>query len=110
MKKVMFLAIFLTVNAYAKKIVLDIPDKDIAVVENDVPDAEQWIKAAWAGKVNKSRDRMIQAEVSRSLNAKEGLPSTGDAIIAKAMSRSDYKNRKQRDAVELKADSTKRTK
>lgn len=90
--------LFLTTEVHARKITLDIPDQDIAIVENDVVDAEQWIKEAWTGKLNKCRDRMITAETTRSIQAGETLPNSSSAIISKAMKRSDYKNRKQRDA------------
>lgn len=100
------MALFLTGStANAKQIILDIPDSDIKIVENDVVSAEEWIRAAWAGKVNKCKDRIIQAEVKRSLEEQKGLPATNAAIIAKAMGRSDYKNRKQRDAENMKAES-----
>lgn len=98
MKKFLFLAIFIATNAHARRIVLDIPDQDIAVVENDVIDAEQWIKDAWAGKVSKCQDRIIKAEIDRSLQGGESLPTGRAGIIGKAMKRSDYKSRKQRDA------------
>lgn len=99
-KTTLFLLVFLPLAspAFSKQIVLTIPDKDIAIVENDVVDAEQWIKDAWAGKLNKCRERMIRNEVETSLSAGETIPASKDAILNKAMNRPGFKNRKQRDA------------
>jgi hypothetical protein len=82
----------------AKSIVLNIPDNDAKIVENDVVDAEQWIKDAWAGKLSNCKKRLIKSEIDRSVQSGEALPAGEDAIVQKAFSRPDYKNRKQRDA------------
>lgn len=102
MKRFVFGLIFVAVNAQARQITLEIPDRDIVIVENDVSDAEEWIKAAWAGKVNKCKERMVRNEVDRSVREGSTLPTGEAAIIAKALKRSDYKNRKQRDLAEQK--------
>jgi len=82
---------------HARQVVLDIPDNDIKIVENDVIDAEQWIKDAWAGKLAKCKSRIIKVEVDRSVQANETLPAGDAAIIQKAFSRTDFKPRKLRD-------------
>lgn len=92
----------LVLNAEAKNITLSIPDKDIAIVENDVIDAEQWIKDAWKGKVEKCKERMVGAEIKRSVAENQPIPAGSDAIVDKAFARPDYKSRKQRDAEILK--------
>lgn len=93
---VLFL-IFVSSNCYAKKITLDIPDKDIQVVENDVMDAEEWIRNAWNGKLNKCKERLIKQEVDTSIKNGEVIPSNENEIIDKALSRPNYKNRKERE-------------
>ena len=86
----------------AKQIVLDIPDQEIKIVENDVIDAEQWLIDAWKGKVDHCKGRMIQAEVDRSIKDKEALPAGDDLIIKKAFDRPDYQDRKTREGKDPK--------
>ena len=97
MKKLL-LVLFFVSPLQAKTIVLNIPDNDIKVVENDVIDGEQWIKDAWAGKFNKCKERLVKQEVDRSIQEGSQIPSTADAIVQKAFLRPDYKNRRDRDA------------
>jgi hypothetical protein len=99
MKKLLFLSILLTVPAEARQIVLDISDRDIAIVENYVLDAEQWIKEAWAGQVNKRSSQMIDEEIRKSIENQEAIPAGEAAIIDKALSRPDYKSRQQREEI-----------
>ena len=98
MKKLLLALLFVS-PVQAKTITLNIPDNDLKVVENDVIDAEQWIRDAWNGKFNKCKDRLIKQEVDRSLQEGTAIPSTSDAIIQKAFSRLDYKPRKDRDKI-----------
>lgn len=98
MKHITFIILLTcSLTCEAKQIILDIPDNDMKIVENDVLDAEQWIKDAWAGKLNKCKERLLDQEVSRSVKDGETLPAGDTAIIQKAFARPDYKNRKQRD-------------
>lgn len=90
-------------KSYAKKIILDIPDDEIKIVEHDVVDAEQWIKGAWAGKVNNCKGRLAKEERERSI--KEGaqmIPASDDGLVQKAMARPDLESRKERDLREEK--------
>ncbi len=89
--------LLLSTNVYAKKITLNIPDTEIAVVENDVVDAEKWIQDAWEGKYNKCKERLIKGEIERSIQNNEIIPPGEGAVINKALNRPDYKNRKARD-------------
>ena len=82
---------------FAKSMTLDIPDREIKIVENDVVDAEQWIRAAWAGKVNKCRERLIKTEIDLSVKEQKAIPAGEDAIVDQHFSRPQYKNRKERD-------------
>lgn len=95
-----FLALlFLASTANAKQIVLNISNKDMAIVENEVFDAEEWIRQAWDGKLNKCKRRMIESEIKQSLANGNSIPSNQDAIVDQAFARPDYLNRKQRDNI-----------
>lgn len=95
---ILFLLILLLAStANAKQIVLDIPDNDIKIVENDVVDAERWIKDAWAGKLEKCKQRLVKSEIETSIKNGESLPGGEDAIAEKALSRPEFKPRKERD-------------
>ena len=87
----------LSLNAYAKTITLNIPDDEIKIVENDVVDAEQWMRDAWAGKVNNCKKRLIKSEIDLSVSKGESIPAGEAAIVQKYFSRPDYKSRKERD-------------
>ncbi len=100
MKKLLFLCLLITIQVEAKTITLTIPDSDIKVVEHDVLDAEQWIRDAWAGKLNKCKQRLINQEIEKSMNESSALPAGEAAVIQKALNRPGYENRKQRDARE----------
>jgi len=97
---VFFIILSLAMTAEAKNVVLNIPDEEIAIVENDVVDAEQWLKDAWAGKVSKCKERLVKKEVDQSIKDGETLPAGQDAIVSKHFARPDYKSRKQKDDVE----------
>jgi hypothetical protein len=99
MKKLLTILAFTLwpISAEARQIILDIPDQDLKIVENDVIDAEQWIKDAWSGKLNKSKSRMIDTEIKRSLSEGSAIPANVDEVIQKHLSRADYENRKQRE-------------
>ena len=98
MKKLLFLSLFLTVNAEAKRIVLDIPDEEIAIVETYVPDAEEWIRQAWAGKVNNRKEALVKEEVQHRLEKGLAIPASKEEIVAEGKKRMG--TRKERDAKE----------
>lgn len=81
----------------AKIIQLNIEDDDIKIVEHDVIDAEEWLLAAWKGKVSKCRERLIKKEVEESVQSQEPLPAGEDAILEKALKRPGYESRRQRE-------------
>lgn len=87
----------------ARQIIIDIPDREITIVENDVIDAEKWLRDAWAGKVNKSKSRLIDGEIKRSIQEMTSIPTTEDGIIDKALQRPDFKLRKDRENLEILA-------
>lgn len=96
MKHLLLIVLFVSPIS-ARQIVLDIPDEDIAIVENDVVDAEEWILGAWTGKLNKCKERFIKAEVDESVKEGTAIPAGEEAIIQKRFSRPGYESRKQRD-------------
>lgn len=96
-----FIFLLIASTAQAKQIVLDIPDNDIKIVENDVFDAEKWIKDAWAGKLAKCKSRLVASEVAVSVKNGETLPAGEDAIVQKAFSRTDYKSRSGKESISV---------
>ena len=97
MKKFIILILFCS-PVQAKVITLDIPDTDIAIIEHDVVDAEQWIKDAVAGKLAKCKERLLKKEIETSVKNGETLPAGEVAIIQKAFDRPEYKSRKEIEA------------
>lgn len=98
MKTIILLTvIFLPSMLCAKQIILNIPDNDIKIVENDVIDAEKWIKDAWAGKLSKCKERVIGKEVEISVKNREAIPAGDTLIIEKHFARPDYKSRKEKE-------------
>lgn len=83
--------------AHCKNICVDADQSDIAIVETYVTDSKDWLQTAWTQKVANRKQQMIREEVDRSISNSEALPAGDDKIIKKAMSRVDYKTRKQRD-------------
>lgn len=100
MKKLLLILLFAS-PLQAKTITLIIPDDDIKVVESEVLDAEQWIKDAWAGKLAKSKDRMIKREIDRSVKANEAIPAGETAIIDKVIKDPKFETRKEIEAKNL---------
>lgn len=94
------LQIIFAPGVMARRIVLDIPEEEIAIVETYVIDAEQWIRDAWAGKVNSRREALVKEEVQDSLENGRAIPATKEAIIQQGMQRMG--TRKQRDTEENK--------
>ena len=89
---------FLTISiCEAKQVTLTLDDNDVKIVENDVPDAVQWLTDAWNGKVNNCKKRMVKTEVDRSIQKSEAIPTGDAAIIQKVLSDPNYKSRKQKD-------------
>jgi len=95
MKKLIFLSLFLTTTAEAKRIVLDIPDEEVGIVETYVVDVEQWIKDAWKGKVNNRKEALIKEEVQHRLEKGMAIPASKEDIVREGMKR--LGTRKERD-------------
>ena len=77
---------------------LKIPQQWIVMIEDQVPDFQEWVYRAIEGKVNKSEEKILKKEIDRCLNEGTPIPDTRYTIINQALNRDDYKNRKERDA------------
>jgi len=44
-------------------ITFTVPDQEIAIIENDVPDAFPMDQDAWTGKLAKRKNRLIEMEI-----------------------------------------------
>lgn len=97
MKKLLFLSLLISPSVFAKQIILDIPDKDIKIVETDIPDAEEWVRSLWSNKLKNCSSRIIESETKRSRIEVQSIPAGDAAIIDKAFARPDYKSRKEQE-------------
>jgi len=88
------LALFLSFWA---TICIQVTQQEIDAVNDSVMDATSWLEQAWAGKVNKSEERIIKKEVDLSIENNEAVPAGRDAIIQKHLNRPGYKKRKDRE-------------
>ena len=95
MKKILFVLIFAPSISFARQVTIEIPDSEIAIVEDSVIDAVKWLESAWKGKVENCKDRIVNKEVELSIKGNESLPAGKDAIINKYLTRPDYKSRKE---------------
>jgi|TARA_R110000824_G_scaffold2500_1_gene11534 hypothetical protein len=81
------------------KITLTISETDQKILSNDIMDIDKWIKEALSGKINSCYKRMQREWTEKLLNDDsftDPIPSNKEDLIKLILSRSDYKNRKQR--------------
>ena len=81
------------------KITLTISETDQKILLNDIMDMDKWIKDALSGKINSCYKRMQREWTEKLLNDDsftDPIPSNKEDLIKLILSRSDYKNRKQR--------------
>jgi hypothetical protein len=81
------------------KITLTISETDKKILSNDIMDIDKWIKEALSGKINSCYKRMQREWTEKLLNDDsftDPIPSNKEDLIKLILSRSDYKNRKQR--------------
>ena len=81
------------------KITLTISETDKKILSNDIMDIDKWIKEALSGKINSCYKRMQREWTEKLLNddsITDPIPSNKEDLIKLILSRSDYKNRKQR--------------
>lgn len=88
-------------SLYAATFKITVPDREVKIVEDNVISAEQWLKDAWAGKVNNSKSHTAEREKQRLIKlGAYSVPAKEDDLVDSAFSQPDYKNRKQRDEEE----------
>jgi hypothetical protein len=81
------------------KITLTISETDKKILSNDIMDIDKWIKEALSGKINNCYKRMQREWTEKLMNDDsftDPIPSNKEDLIKLILSRSDYKNRKQR--------------
>ena len=81
-------------------ITVQISNEDVAYLENDLLDVDDWVQKAVVGKINNSKKRFIR-EWQQKLMADPDvttIPANTADFISGVKARPDYKNRAQRDA------------
>ena len=79
---------------------IEVDDTQQAVLNNDLLDINQWVQDAMTGKINNCWKRMQQDWTTKLMNDSsftDPIPSNQADFVKFITSRSDYKNRKQRD-------------
>jgi hypothetical protein len=79
---------------------IEVDDTQQAVLNNDLLDINQWVQDAMTGKINNCWKRMQQEWTTKLMNDDsftDPIPSNQADFVKLITSRSDYKNRKQRD-------------
>lgn len=103
-KTALLLLLLLPLPVQARQIVLDIPDQDIKIVEQIVVDSDKWIRAAWAGKVSKCKERIRRIEMELAEKENGSVPANLDAICQKYLARPGIKSAKEVEDELIKAD------
>lgn len=78
---------------------LELSTTDIQLLENDLLDVGDWIKAALIGKIEScwGRFRKDWMQILFDDPSVEAIPADREEFVALVVARSDYKNRKQRE-------------
>ena len=79
---------------------IDVDDIDQTVLKNDLLDIDAWVQAAMTGKINNCWKRMQQEWTTKLMNDSsftDSIPSNKADFVTLVTSRSDYKNRADRD-------------
>ena len=85
------------------QIIINLTDDEVKYLENDLIDINQWAQDAIKGKISKCKGRMI-AEWQPKLLADpeiETIPATESGLLATIVAHKDYKNRAEREAVQI---------
>ena len=80
---------------------IEVDDTDQTVLKNDLLDIDAWVQEAMAGKINNCWKRMQQEWTTKLMNDDsftDSIPSNKADFVTLVTSRSDYKDRKARDA------------
>ena len=79
---------------------IEVDDTDQTVLKNDLLDIDAWVQAAMTGKINNCWKRMQQEWTTKLMNDEsftDSIPSNKADFVTLVTSRSDYKNRADRD-------------
>jgi hypothetical protein len=79
---------------------IEVDDTDQTVLKNDLLDIDAWVQAAMTGKINNCWKRMQQEWTTKLMNDEsftDSIPSNKADFVTLVTSRSDYKNRVDRD-------------
>lgn len=81
-----------------KKILIELSDFEVRVLENDLMDVDAWVHEAVAGKISNCKGRLANVERQKLTNeGVKSVPSSVDELCELAMGRKGYKNRKKRE-------------
>ena len=81
-------------------ITVKVSDTDQTVLKNDLLDIDAWVQDAMTGKINNCWKRMQQEWTTKLMNDEsftDSIPSNKADFVKLVTSRSDYKNRADRD-------------
>jgi hypothetical protein len=79
---------------------IEVDDTDQTVLKNDLLDIDAWVQSAMTGKINNCWKRMQQEWTTKLMNDEsftDSIPSNKADFVTLVTSRSDYKNRVDRD-------------
>jgi len=79
---------------------IEVDDTDQTVLKNDLLDIDAWVQAAMTGKINNCWKRMQTEWTTKLMNDDSftgSIPSNKAEFVTLVTSRSDYKNRVDRD-------------
>ena len=80
---------------------IEVDDTDQKVLKNDLLDIDAWVQAAMTGKINNCWKRMQRDWTTKLMDDNsftDSIPSNKADFVTLVTSRSDYKDRKARDA------------
>jgi hypothetical protein len=79
---------------------IDISDADLAALQHDLLNIEDWINGAITGKINACKTRLLSEWTTRLMNdpAVSTIPANENALIKLITDHPAYKNRQAREA------------
>lgn len=81
------------------KITLNLSDVEVKILGNDLLDIEDWFEKAKNGKINNCKKRLIREWHPKLMKDKKvaSIPGDEKGFLNSVFSRSDYKNRAERE-------------
>ena len=79
---------------------IEVDDTQQTILKNDLLDINEWVQGAMTGKINNAWKRMQREWTIKLMNDSsftESIPSNQADFVKLVVSRSDYKNRAERD-------------